>query len=795
MSVIEISPDLVEVTTLVLQPSQSFSSSSLGMQGAIRIYSKPTNSLKSFSGISSTNAYTETSGVTEDDDLLYNASQQYISGATSIFKQMDAYIRNVSTADVSSRQFIQTFPVRMFSPPSVTPTTFTDSDGDGEVDSDSVPQDRSEWTNFQRRNISKFLMLEQRTQNHLSFNAYVNYNSLNFVSSSNFGTSSALIFPNFPDANGTRDYTPDGPFTLDFFIKPRAPIDEIEHFRAGTVFHISSSICVSLVSGSSLASDRKPDKFRILLQLSQSADIPPSQIHLGSLPASSPLDLAFVTPEFLQRDKWSRVTIRWGAKNRNFGTGSIRVDNNITNFSSRTDSIKTGLNSNAVVIGNYYDSGDRIAKFFNSNASLKYGTLEDPIPGTNDPAGFSFSNPLNAEVHHISLFKRFLTDSEITNINDLFVETPGAKGPAFFLPPFFTSSIPSDGVTTYITPNVLATVDTDSPVSYQLALGYNSTFVNLQNFVVDFARSRQSRAYNMSDGVAVPTAFDSRDGTIDQLLMLQRQNRARNFFILPCDDGFFEPSFEILDSDNSRFQNIGASKSTMLISMDALAPPGEISEGGVYIRGAEFSDFSYDGSDSPYLPLYQNISYGTVGLPDNSSNRMLVFTIPSLYYMSRIIPESFVLTDSNISYSGGISMTLKDDGRGNIYRCDAVSKPAKWNRVGAIFYNHGIVALISPHLSFFGRNSYEMSFRGEMRKTIANFSVPAPPSAFNKSQNPTWQSFPPTNLKSEQAKEFNYISGINLHDDNFNVVMRARLAQVVQKREGDEIVFRIRYDF
>ena len=88
-----------------------------------------------------------------------------------------------------------------------------------------------------------------------------------------------------------------------------------------------------------------------------------------------------------------------------------------------------------------------------------------------------------------------------------------------------------------------------------------------------------------------------------------------------------------------------------------------------------------------------------------------------------------------------------------------------------------------------------MSFRGEMRKTVANFTIPAPPDFANYSYNPTHKEFPPTQLVAEQADSFNYITGINLHDENFNVVMRARLAQSIQKREGDELVFRIRYDF
>jgi hypothetical protein len=105
------------------------------------------------------------------------------------------------------------------------------------------------------------------------------------------------------------------------------------------------------------------------------------------------------------------------------------------------------------------------------------------------------------------------------------------------------------------------------------------------------------------------------------------------------------------------------------------------------------------------------------------------------------------------------------------------------------------VAILTPHLPYFGKNSFEMNFKGEVKRSVANFTVPASPGIANSSFNETYKAFPPTNLRSEQAEDFTYITGINLHDKNLNVVMRAKLAQPVQKREGDELVFRLRYDF
>lgn len=822
MSVITVTPDLVEVTTLILQPSQSFSSSSSGITGSIRLASKPSQSVLSLGGVSNNESFVESAGVTSDDDILYAASQAYLerqeyrrqyengeitfSEYSAVTASLDfsyevytgRYLEAVTDSDVDAKQYLTTYPIRFTSPYTVEEIVAGDLDSAGNPTYD-VPSDDGEWKLNQIRLIKDLLIPSQIVENPLSHFGYGHYNSINFISSSNFGTSSAIIYPNFSNSLGLRPYTPEDAFTLDFFIKPKAPTDEIESFRAGTIFHISSSICVSLVSGSQLGPDRKPETFRILLQLSQSADTAPSLINPNSLPLSFPNNLIFATDEVLHRDTWHRVTIRWGASSRSSGTGSILVDENEKQFSVNSSSISTGLNSNALFLGNYYDSGDNSGKFFNSTDAILYGTEIDPGGSTSDPTGFKFSHPLNAEIHHISLFKEYLSSQSLEKINDLYITSSLFGGPVFFIAPFFTPSV--NPLSTYVTPSLKQLYFTDSPVSYELALGYNTKFVHLQNFLLDYAEVSQPRAYGMSEGTAISSTFDSRTDSVDGLLMLQQENRRRNFTILPCDDGNFTPNFGPVtqtyitspypEEETSRFNVFNGKTIYHMMSLENLAP------GNAYISGEAFSDFDYDGSDYPYLPFFQDINYLSVrtSLTNRSSNLVTIFSIPSAYYLNRIIPGSFTITDSNMSGSGGLSFTLKDDAKGNLYRCDTRSEPSKWNRVGAIFYAQGIVAILNPHLSYFGKNSFEMSFKGEVRRSVANFTVPASPGIANSSFNETYKAFPPTNLRSEQSEDFTYITGINLHDKNLNVVMRAKLAQPVQKREGDELVFRLRYDF
>jgi len=95
----------------------------------------------------------------------------------------------------------------------------------------------------------------------------------------------------------------------------------------------------------------------------------------------------------------------------------------------------------------------------------------------------------------------------------------------------------------------------------------------------------------------------------------------------------------------------------------------------------------------------------------------------------------------------------------------------------------------------FGLNSFTASFRGEHKKFIKSISVMAEQGSINLSRNSSFKKFSPTQSLTETDNEFVYITGVNLHDKNFNVVMRAKLAQPVQKRDSDEFMFRLRYDF
>ena len=184
---------------------------------------------------------------------------------------------------------------------------------------------------------------------------------------------------------------------------------------------------------------------------------------------------------------------------------------------------------------------------------------------------------------------------------------------------------------------------------------------------------------------------------------------------------------------------------------------------------------------------------------DSSSNQVTFFDISNLYFGSRILPGSFEISDLSMTGSSGqVSVTLKDDGQGNIYRADSFTPHCVWNSVGNIFYNEGIVLIKSPHLYFFGKDAYEMSFSGEYRLHTSKYEILAPRGMLNSSSNPSFsrvENSISASIDPNEKDKFVYISSLNLHDENLNVVAKAVLAQPVIKRENEKILFKVAFDF
>ena len=181
---------------------------------------------------------------------------------------------------------------------------------------------------------------------------------------------------------------------------------------------------------------------------------------------------------------------------------------------------------------------------------------------------------------------------------------------------------------------------------------------------------------------------------------------------------------------------------------------------------------------------------------DPSSNEVVFFDASNLFYGNRIKPGSFIVKDSAITGSSGrVAMTIRDNGKGGLFRADCKSEVATWNEIGAIIYEEGISVIKTPNIPFFGKDQFEVTMQGDHNVHVLEVNIPAPKGKINSSSNPNYKNLVPSDYASETADKFVYITSINLHDENFNIIGRANLAQPIAKRDTDGYMFRLKMDF
>jgi hypothetical protein len=181
---------------------------------------------------------------------------------------------------------------------------------------------------------------------------------------------------------------------------------------------------------------------------------------------------------------------------------------------------------------------------------------------------------------------------------------------------------------------------------------------------------------------------------------------------------------------------------------------------------------------------------------DLSSDEIEIMNVSNLFYGDRIFPGSLTITDASVTGSDGkMSFTLKDNGLGSLYRADAGSNCATWASVGNVFYDEGIILIKSPNLYLFGKNGFKIDFKGQRNMHVLTINVPCDQGMINSSSNPNYLPISASLDYNDTDPRFVYITGIQLHDDNLNVIMRANLAQPLKKRSSDEFLFRLKQDF
>jgi hypothetical protein len=689
--------------------------------------------------------------------------------------------------------------------------------------------------------------------------AYSNYHSLNFFSSSTVPTSSVLLYPNDDDGTkhlgyATGRYALSGAFSFDFYINPRyRKLDSAGHFKAGTIFHLSSSYALSLITGSQKDINGLPATFRLQLQLSHSADISPSLATTGGYPN----DLVFLSDDnALSWNNWHHVAVRWGTNLVNHGTGSFNVDGidkgtfvipsgTVAPLAYLNDAMNV-TNPDVLCIGNYYEGrnigNDRLKKFFAADPSQREGLFQLDTTSINEPSSYSFKHPLQAELHDLSIKRFYVTDADIAASSSTGLSN--TDNVSFYLPPFFVASSSIKlKVGTYggllQTPAIEANGFPTTPFNTVMSFGVGGHYINTENFLKDFSSGHFPRQLFLT---ASTVAVESNPGKFaNEILYSQPAVRKRNLLLLPCDDGNFYPNYDLLKKESYQFaylDDLGNSSGGAFIDLkklqsesSTLAPvnqkqnnnsnkdksfkeiddeengkikdqigfyyqnPTAAAKGEflTYLNKNLLSSLSADQFYNNQLKAPTSTIYKT---RDSSSSQVVFFDISNLYYGTRILPGSFVITDSAITGSGGvIGITIKDNGNGTLYRADSLTPQCEWNSVGTIFYNEGIIAIKSPHLYFFGENQYEISFKGEQNLHVLRLEAIAPVNHLNSSSNPSYKFLPSTNRPNESDQNFVYVSGINFHDDNLNVIMKTQLAQPIMKRHSEKLLFKVKYDF
>ena len=814
MAIIRLTDDNFERFELTANPVRQFSSSSTGITGSVPLFADASSGVKDLQP-----TFGEAQGEVNVDqvDLYRNEiveSANLLGTGADITSALANYLNLVNSASSpvrsSKRQEILRF----------TPGVTFDQNF------------------FKKTTIKETLFPYYQNVYPKAQWAYTNYNSLNFVTGGDLPQSSVLIYPAGTGSVALEDYNPLGPstgFTFDFYLNPRYTTEKVgDEFTAGTILHMSSCFALSLVTGSSIGIDGKPNAYRLLLQLSESANIPPSKCTISgdtvtTTQALTNPDYLFVTTDnVLTGNSWHHIAVRWGGPTVNNGTGSFVVDGvqdrifaiNSSSVMQATSSGTALLDPDALFMGNFYEGdnygNNAIAKFFNPAASREEGVVNfnDKLPES-DPGAFTFNHPLNGEIHDVKIYNSYKQDQQIKKT---MISGSALSGDLlFYVPPFFTKDTRNRFILQ--TPFFDATGSTEDPFNVALSFGVGGLSVNLENFTKDFVTDQFPRLLNLTASridtqVNIPR-------TANYLLYESGSNRKRNLTTVPCDNGKFFPNFSLLStaptmgivnitsgtsdtqlfsgSFNDRFVDSFGNIDYTLITLNKLVDTGSLMPGSIPTRSAPSGSFlaPLEGA----TPEDPGVSPGNIltilqRTHDPSSNEVVFFDASNIFYGDRIVPGSVVIEDLNVSGSvGRMTFKLKDDTHGNLYRADSLTTPAKWASVGNVLYEEGLFIIKTPHMPFFGRDSYRITFTGEKNVYVLEILVPATTSLFNSSSNPTYKELAPSDYVSETAKKFTYLTGINLHDDNLNIIGRANLAQPIIKREEDRIVVRLRMDF
>jgi len=857
MSIIALNEKNFDVVTLQMHPKRTFSSSSSGLTGSVFVYAQRSTSIKDQALPSG--SLTGSNGVFSDENITTRQMNTWYVAAEAENRTQEGLRYPNGTDFTPSTGNSKLFPSASVpwsvssGSLSASFVTYLDSVSNL-VKSPNLKKQVEIFrfrpaTVFNSNTVRKSIVINTlsdfyRTSMPNSDFGFTNYNSINFFTASSVSPNRALIYPSpslrAVPTSGTFAIT--GSFNISFYINPRYTTpNPYEDFKAGVIAHMSSCYAVSLHTGSGVNQYGYPSTFRIALQLSQSADTRPSEINLNILnnKRSYPQDMIFVSDEHsLTHKHWHHVSINLGLAtvgkvSRTWGgTGSFYIDGTKqkkSDFIVASESINTRHfhDFNPLFIGNYYDGTNQgassVRAFFNATAASKEG-VENWGPGhTEDPASALLNHPLNAEFHDFRIYERQLTTNEII--------TASIQGPTqeqfqkiikMYLPPFFTTG--STARTVINTPFQAKKQFTTKPFNSFLSFDVDGRDISLQNFVREHRHKVFPRLFHLTSSEISDTtkSWQTANRLLYEFGVQSSYVRARNLTILPCDNGLFRPNFNLLLTQSDPFGLKDMTPETKAVSGTFVYPyrndrgiidlslvtlrdmhvmptymTGVMQESG---HGTTFAD---DGEPRYVVQLTESNGWTKNATPqilqltrDNTSDEICFFDASNLFYGQSIKKGSYSILDKAISGSNTrVSIRLRDDGRGNIFRSDCSTPPATWNSVGNIYYDEGIVLVKAPTIPFFGKDQFEVELEGFQNVHMQEINVNAYTGRINSSSNSSFRPMRPDNYANSVDGNFVAISEILFHDDNLNIVARAKLAQPVVKRLTDKYLFRVKMDY
>jgi hypothetical protein len=767
--------DAFDTFTVLARPDRSFTSSSiLGIDGDVKVF-KRLSSIEKDSSVFNDVNFIEQSPEGYLLDTLRVSSQ-----SSNFYDNLEKYVESVNESPIDPR-FQKSVEVIRFEP------SF-------KLTSDTL-----------RKNVIKNIVLPHYKIAFPNIGwGYTNYCDLHFPK--DIGpTSASIIYPNPKDGNKPV-YSPDQDFTIEFYVKPSY---SETNYAAGTIMHMSSCFAISLVSGSVTNHLGEAERFRILLQLTHSADTNPNTIDTSSL-GSSPLEYAFLSDDLIiKRNNWHHISLAW-SPNKNNSTGSFYIDGKESGNFHCPDTLFPFTSSyddrSAIFVGNYYDGENNVVYgphgFFSLDAVTNEGVTDafNASPSNPEfPQSFNLTNPFKGELHELRIWNICRDKESIVSGSKFGLNTQ--ENLLFYVPPFFTKQTNERLVLQ--TPFQTIRSTTDDPFNVALSFGVGGHHINLENHVREFVKGYYPRLLFLTSSEITYQDINFKEA--NEYLYSTGSTVRRNLTIMPCDNGKFYPNYSLLysgtDADYSpggimdKFVTDAGAPDLSFVNLANLIPTSSLFAGLIQENDL-LQELMGSSPENPgvapgsVLTIYQRTR-------DNSSNAVSFFDASNLFYGSRIYPESYELIDNSFTGSEGtLSIKLKDNGRGSLYRADAHSQHATWANSGFLLYSEGISVVTSPYLGeMFGKDSYTVNLKGTQPIHVLEIQTIVPAWQLNSSSNPDWKELYLTDYANDTQPGFIRIGRINFHDENLNIVARTDLAQPINKRSSDRIMFRTKLDF